>query len=37
MGDMDVEQTKSRSGETLSGSYRNSALHIIGGGATWRF
>ncbi|CAI8859216.1 OmpP1/FadL family transporter [Pseudomonas sp. IT-P176] len=37
MGDMDVEQTKSRSGDTLSGTYRNSALHIIGGGATWRF
>lgn len=37
LGDMDVEQTKSRSGDTLSGTYRNSALHIIGGGATWRF
>ena len=37
LGDMDVEQTKSRSGETLSGTYRNSALHILGGGATWRF
>lgn len=37
LGDMDVEQTKSRSGETLSGTYRNSALHIVGGGATWRF
>ncbi|MNO51419.1 Outer membrane protein P1 precursor [compost metagenome] len=37
LGDMDVEQTKSRSGDTLSGSYRNAALHIIGGGATWRF
>jgi long-chain fatty acid transport protein len=37
LGDMDVEQTKSRSGNTLSGSYHNSALHIIGGGATWRF
>ncbi|GAB6405548.1 outer membrane protein transport protein [Pseudomonas sp. MHK4] len=37
LGNMDVEQTKSRSGETLSGTYRNSALHIIGGGATWRF
>lgn len=36
LGDMDVEQTK-RSGERLSGSYPNSALHIIGGGATWRF
>ncbi|MDZ3992139.1 OmpP1/FadL family transporter [Pseudomonas sp. Teo4] len=37
LGDMDVEQTKARSGTTLSGSYDNSALHIIGGGATWRF
>ncbi|MCO7631251.1 OmpP1/FadL family transporter [Pseudomonas guariconensis] len=37
LGDMDVEQTKARSGNTLSGSYDNSALHIIGGGATWRF
>lgn len=37
LGDMDVEQTKSRSGETLSGTYRNAALHIVGGGATWRF
>ncbi|WP_449433437.1 OmpP1/FadL family transporter [Pseudomonas putida] len=37
LGDMDVEQTKARSGTTLSGSFDNSALHIIGGGATWRF
>lgn len=37
LGDMDVDQTKSRSDTTLSGSYDNSALHIIGGGATWRF
>ena len=37
LGDMDVEQTKSRSGDTLSGTYRNAALPIIGGGATWRF
>ncbi len=36
LGDMDVKQTK-RSGETLSGNYPNSALHIIGGGVTWRF
>lgn len=35
--DMDVDQTKTRSAETLSGSYQNAALHIIGGGATWRF
>ncbi|NWL80587.1 aromatic hydrocarbon degradation protein [Pseudomonas taiwanensis] len=37
LGDMDVDQTKRRSGTTLSGSYDNAALHIIGGGATWRF
>jgi long-chain fatty acid transport protein len=36
LGDMDVHQSK-RSGETLSGQYPNSALHIIGGGVTWRF
>ncbi|MBH3426281.1 OmpP1/FadL family transporter [Pseudomonas alkylphenolica] len=37
LGDMDVDQTKARSGDTLSGTYKNAALHIIGGGATWRF
>ncbi|MDH4566994.1 transporter [Pseudomonas sp. BN414] len=37
LGDMDVEQTKQRSGNSLSGSYDNTSLHIIGGGATWRF
>ncbi|CDF83629.1 long-chain fatty acid transport protein [Pseudomonas knackmussii B13] len=37
LGNMDDEQTKARSGETLSGTYKNAALHIIGGGATWRF
>lgn len=37
LGDMDISQTKSRSGDSLSGSYDNSALHVIGGGATWRF
>jgi long-chain fatty acid transport protein len=37
LGDMDVEQTKQRSGNSLSGSYDNAALHVIGGGATWRF
>jgi long-chain fatty acid transport protein len=36
LGDMDVQQTK-RNGQTLSGSYPNSALHIVGGGVTWRF
>lgn len=37
LGDMDIQQTKSRSGSSLSGSYDNSALHILGGGAVWRF
>ncbi len=37
LGDMDVNQTKARSGTTLSGTYRNAALHILGAGATWRF
>ncbi|WP_245586485.1 OmpP1/FadL family transporter [Metapseudomonas resinovorans] len=37
LGDMDVEQTKQRSGNSLSGSFDNSSLHVIGGGATWRF
>ncbi|MCY1298274.1 putative outer membrane protein [compost metagenome] len=37
LGDMDVEQSKQRSGTTLSGTYDNASLHVIGGGATWRF
>ncbi len=37
LGDMDDEQTKARSGTTLSGTYQNAALHILGGGVTWRF
>lgn len=37
LGDMEIDQSKARSGTTLSGSYQNSALHILGGGATWRF
>ncbi|TDF84404.1 OmpP1/FadL family transporter [Pseudomonas sp. H9] len=37
LGDMDVEQSKARSGSTLSGTYRNAALHALGAGATWRF
>jgi long-chain fatty acid transport protein len=37
MGDMDISQTKTRSGGTVSGDYRNSALHVIGGGMVWRF
>ena len=36
LGDMGIEQSK-RSGDTLSGELSNSALHIVGGGATWRF
>lgn len=37
MGDMPVQQSKELSGQTLSGEYKNSLLHIIGGGATWHF
>lgn len=37
LGDMDVKQSKSRSGTTLAGSYENSALHVLGGGLTWRY
>lgn len=37
LGDLDDTQTKARSGSTLSGTYHNAALHIVGGGATWRF
>ncbi|WP_205905165.1 outer membrane protein transport protein, partial [Pseudomonas viridiflava] len=37
LGDLDNEQTKQRSGDSLSGSYKNAAIHAIGGGATWRF
>ncbi|SDO40542.1 OmpP1/FadL family transporter [Pseudomonas jinjuensis] len=37
LGDMDVDQTKRRSGTTLSGTYDNAMLHILGGGAVWRF
>jgi long-chain fatty acid transport protein len=37
MGDMDVQQTKSRSGGTVSGGYSAAALHVVGGGAVWRF
>jgi long-chain fatty acid transport protein len=37
LGDMEVSQTKARSGQTLSGGFDNSSLHILGGGATWRF
>jgi long-chain fatty acid transport protein len=37
LGDMDVEQTKARSGTTLSGKYTNTYLHILGGGVVWHF
>lgn len=37
LGDLEVEQTKSRSGTTLSGTYKDSALHVLGGGVVWRF
>ncbi|MBM7061848.1 outer membrane protein transport protein [Pseudomonas sp. UL073] len=37
LGDMDVQQTKRRSGGTLSGEYANTALHVLGGGVVWRF
>ena len=37
LGDMEVDQTKRRSGTTLSGTYENAAIHAIGGGAVWRF
>ncbi|MCY1491723.1 putative outer membrane protein [compost metagenome] len=37
LGDLDEEQTKRRSGNTLSGTYENAAIHVIGGGAVWRF
>lgn len=37
LGNMSVQQDKRLSGEKLSGGYRNSSLHILGGGATWRF
>lgn len=37
LGDMDVEQTKKATGRSVSGTYENSSLQILGGGATWRF
>ncbi|MNJ43441.1 putative outer membrane protein precursor [compost metagenome] len=37
VGDIDVDQSKARSGTTVSGTYENTALHAIGGGAVWRF
>ncbi|MBV4485008.1 OmpP1/FadL family transporter [Pseudomonas sp. SWRI153] len=37
LGDMDVQQTKSRSGGSVSGEYKNAALHVLGGGVVWRF
>lgn len=37
LGDLDIEQSKQRSGQTLSGSYKSTALHALGGGVTWRY
>jgi long-chain fatty acid transport protein len=37
MGDMSTEQTKNSNGQSVSGEYRNAALHVIGGGMVWRF
>lgn len=36
MGDMEIEQTKGN-GDKLSGEYPDAALHVLAGGATWRF
>ena len=37
LGELNVDQSKPRSGETLSGSYKNTALHVLGAGVTWRY
>ncbi|MEH6364772.1 MAG: outer membrane protein transport protein [Pseudomonas marincola] len=37
MGDMDIDQTKERTGQKLSGEYSDAMLHVLGGGVTWRF
>lgn len=37
IGNMSVQQEKRLTGQQLSGEYRHGALHILGGGATWRF
>lgn len=37
MGDMPVEQTKSVSGERLSGQYNNAWIQTVTGNMTWRF
>ena len=37
LGNMDDAQTRARAGETLSGTYKNALLHVVGSGATWRF
>ncbi|WP_426159429.1 OmpP1/FadL family transporter [Pseudomonas sp. TSRC2-2] len=37
LGDMDVQQTKARSGGSVSGEYKSAALHVLGGGMVWRF
>ncbi|WP_010487737.1 OmpP1/FadL family transporter [Pseudomonas sp. S9] len=36
MDDLSVEQSK-RNGQTISGEYKKAAIHVLGGGATWRF
>ena len=37
LGDMPVDQTKSLSGERLSGEYRNAWIQTLAGSMTWRF
>jgi long-chain fatty acid transport protein len=37
MGDMSTQQTKSSNGQSVSGEYRDAALHVIGSGVVWRF
>lgn len=37
MGDMPVDQSKSLSGERLSGQYDNAWIQTLSGNATWRF
>ncbi|MFI8482319.1 OmpP1/FadL family transporter [Pseudomonas sp. NPDC078700] len=36
MDDLSIEQSK-RNGDTISGEYKKAAIHVLGGGATWRF
>jgi len=37
MGEMSTQQTKNSNGQSVSGEYRDAALHVIGGGMVWRF